>query len=113
VKIWTKKKLEELAGRPKNHELRVAELHSRALEVESSCRVAWLAMHFCIAVHHKPRNFAWLVVHFLHGCALANFCDKSHFQAYVLGGGFSRFWGYAIKASSFHFQNPLGRSKLG
>jgi len=40
VKFYIKKMFEELAERPRNKELRVAELHGHAPEAESSCRVA-------------------------------------------------------------------------
>ena len=50
VKFWTKKRFKKLIGRPRNQVLRVAELHDRAPEVESSCRVGQLAVRFSMTM---------------------------------------------------------------
>jgi len=85
--VLTKKRFEKLAGNPRNEELRVVDmaghafLHDHAPEAECFCRVARLAMCFYTALRLEPRNFARPCMHFLQSCALANFCNKSHFRA--------------------------------
>ena len=82
--------------------------HGRPSNTKSSCKFAWLVVHFCMAVRLEPRNCARLVVHrtwshILQFSALLNFSrqGKLGHLFYIILSNFREHFAEAIWEGDF------------